>query len=221
MKIPVLLFVFVCSVTQAMSNTRFTDSLVTISEEITTQKEEIEKKQVSVEKHLLGLQIFPTGINYETKLATKHTFSVQAQLGYSFAFGISKTYFSNGTSKISSSAYIAIIPQVVTNYRFYYNLEKRERKGKNTGGNSGNYFTIIAAFGFKPAYSNYPNKFTFATVVGPAWGLHRTFKKGVDLNFSIGLGYGFDNGRGSYLAPISNFSFGYIFIPKRQKAVKL
>jgi hypothetical protein len=60
----------------------------------------------------------------------EHTFSVQAQLGYSFAFGISKTYFSNGTSKTSSSAYIAIIPQVVTNYRFYYNLEKENEKVK-------------------------------------------------------------------------------------------
>lgn len=221
MKNSLLALLFCCSVYNVFSYTSLEDSLVTIREEITPQKEGPAKSMISVEKHLLSLQIFPTGLNYETKLAAKHTFSVQAQLGYSFAFGISKTYYSNGTSKSSSSAYIAVIPQVVTNYRFYYNLAKRDRKGKNIAGNSGNYFTIIAAFGFKPAYSNYPNKFTFATVVGPAWGLHRTFKKNIDLNFSIGLGYGYDNGRGSYFAPISNFSFGYVFIPKKQKTAKL
>lgn len=214
------LFVFVLcySMFNGYANELFeNDTLKVINEVLTPEKEESEDMPISVEKHLLSLQIFPTGINYETKLAAKHTFSVQAQLGYSFAFGVSRTYSPNGTSTKSSSAYIAIIPQVITNYRFYYNLKKRDSKGKNIRGNSANYVTVIAAFGFRPVYSNYPSSFSFATVVGPAWGLQRTFKKNININFYIGLGYGYDNGRGSYLAPISNFSFGYVFLPKKQK----
>lgn len=174
----------------------------------------------SVSDNFLGLHFLltATGLNYERKLANRHTFSIQTQLAYSVAVSATKTYYSNGTSKSSSSAYFAVLPQVAVNYRFYYNLAKRVNRGKSIFGNSGNYFTVIATFGFKPIYSNYQNKFSFVTTVGPAWGLHRTYKKNVDINFSIGLGYGYNNSSGSYLAGIGNFTFGYVFLPKRRKA---
>lgn len=180
---------------------------------------EQEDIEATVVDNLLSVEFLltNTGLRYERKLADRHALAVSAGLGFPFSVSASKVYYSNGTSKSSTSAYIAVLPQVGIAYRFYYNLQRRIHRDKSVYANSANYFTVLSSFGFTPIYSNYPNKFSFITNIAPAWGMHRTFiKSNMDINFNIGLGYGYNNGSGSYVAPILNFTFGYVVLPKHK-----
>lgn len=172
--------------------------------------------EVSVSDNFLALSILPTGIFYEKGFNKKHTFNLQGLLGYNIF--IQKTVI-NGITE-SQNIYFAFVSQIFTGYRYYYNLQKRYNRYRNIRGNSGNYVTLISGVGFKPLVIANNNNFTvykYDFILGPAWGIHRTYNKNIDIDFNIGIAYSYNNIDGSGIAPILNFRFGYVFMPKKIK----
>ena len=103
-------------------------------------------------------------------------------------------------------------------FRHYYNLEKRNLKGKNIDGNSGNYIAPIASYYFRPVNvsTNFVSTSDALTLVA-VWGLQRTYKSGLNINPNTGLGYNFSKDRSSYLLstniiPVINFTLGWVLL---------
>lgn len=73
--------------------------------------------------------------------------------------------------------------------RYYYNLEKREKKEKDISNNSGKFLSI--AINYRPdivVFSNNKNLGTVASYsIVPKWGIRRSL--GRNFNYEAGLGF--------------------------------
>lgn len=149
------------------------------------------------EKQIVRLSVFAPGVQLEQKLAKNQTLSLITALDPRFAFG----FENDGVNR--SGYYVAARPTAALKYNYFHNLKRRAQKGKNTAGNSGNYFSL----GFT-AEAN--------------WGLELS---SIDLNqdpdrpkaiYYIPLGYGIQrevNGKFFY-----NIMAGGIYIPPFNQA---
>lgn len=135
----------------------------------------------SVENSLWGVQvgIHPFAIYKETKLTT--TINLRSELGFGVAWA------KNGSYQYSDQW--AIIPCIVLEPRFYYNLKKRLEKNKRIDGNSGNFVSLY--IGFEPGFgivSKNVNLFpTLSTI--PMWGLKRNIGEKFNFETALGIGY--------------------------------
>ncbi|APU67493.1 DUF3575 domain-containing protein [Christiangramia flava] len=110
---------------------------------------------------------------------------------------------------MDEDAEFGIYPFFQTQYRYYYNFDKRLEKGKNIQNNSGNYISgVVLLDPGKPIIGDLEQSGGFSGVVGPAWGLQRVYGRHFKLNLNLGLGYGFDQDD-SYLAGILGFQLGF------------
>ncbi len=92
-----------------------------------------------------------------------------------------------------------IYPILRGQYRYYYNMERRLAKGKRIAGNSGNYIagTLVYQNG-NPIIGDLAIESAF--VVGPVYGIQRTYRRGFFYRLEGGLGYyEGDFGRGATL----------------------
>ncbi len=106
-----------------------------------------------------------------------------------------------------------LFASVKTAYRYYYNFEKRAKKGKNTAGNSANYISLTSS-GIKSDKSIVGDVRTvddYQIEIGPVWGFQRTYKSGFNLGLEMGLGYAILDKSSSYVKPIVNFRLGWAF----------
>ena len=78
------------------------------------------------------------------------------------------------------------MPFIDGSFKNYYNLEKRQQKGKFTAMNSGNYWGIGARYGF--ATTSDDVRYSDVVFVSPFWGLQRNY--GSHLSLGLNLGYG-------------------------------
>lgn len=95
------------------------------------------------------------------------------------------------TTEGSNDSYTFLTPEVALEPRFYYNLNKRSRNGKNISKNSGNYFSLRSAY--------YPDSFTIGNDgryhfvpelnIVPTWGMKRNL--GDHFNYELGGGIGY------------------------------
>ncbi len=142
----------------------------------------IKSQEIGIEKSVWGIQtlMFPLSIYNETKL----TNSIALRSELSWGFGWTGSYISN----MSNSW--AIIPYLNVEPRYYYNLEKRNKKGKRTDANSGNYLSLFS--GFQPGFgitSEDVNIHPMIYVI-PSYGLRRNIGKHFNFEAAFGIGYG-------------------------------
>ena len=138
-------------------------------------------------------------LEWEVPLSQNSTIDLLAGTG----FGYAKT--------IDSDSQFGVFPVFQSQYRYYYNLEKRNKKGKKVSENSGNY---IAAVGLiesaNPIIGDMDLRGDFAVLIGPAWGLQRVYNSGFKLNLNLGAGYGFNDIGESYIAPFISLQLGWL-----------
>ncbi len=83
-------------------------------------------------------------------------------------------------------------PALTLQYRLYYNLNRRDEKGKNTARNSGNYFAFINETRFTKAPLDFYDvkEATIRPVIAGAlgWGLQRNYNSRFSLDFYLGAG---------------------------------
>ena len=104
--------------------------------------------------------------------------------------------------------------------RYYYNFERRNKKGKLTKNNSANYFALVGSFSSKPfAGSNLDNYIYYNTfLTGVVYGYNRNSRR-FNNDFNFGFGIGFNGTKNIYLIPILNYSFGILIFDKKSKKV--
>lgn len=160
-------------------------------------KETSLKKIVSVDIGFLG-----TWLNYERHL--KGLFTLKSQLGLEGGFGSSNI--------IGVDTYVAFIPTIRAEPRYYYNFNQRVKKEKKTLFNAADYFAVTVAY--------YPDLFIIANVSDltfesgvyliPKWGMQRTIGKRINFQFAVGAGVFFGKSKISP-APGLDLRFGYNF----------
>ena len=128
------------------------------------------------------------GISYEKALGQRQTFYAQAFLNTSAYFSFS--------SALGTSAGVRFDPALTAQYRYYYNLAKRQEAGKRSELNSGNYLSPVIEVTL--SRDQYLDEFAVPKqrgiyTVGGVWGIQRNYHKRFSLDFNVGLGYYFTN----------------------------
>ncbi len=153
-----------------------------------------------VEDHMFKANLLLTpGIEYEVGV------SKNATLDFRLGTGLVYVQYNNDEEDYG------IFLTLEGAYRHYYNFERRERKGKNTSGNSANYIAMTTFFApGSPIIGDLDVDLDYVGQVGPVWGFQRTYNSGFNLGLELGVGYTFDNLDG-YVTPIANFRLGWAF----------
>ncbi|MGS2737742.1 hypothetical protein [Sinomicrobium pectinilyticum] len=147
----------------------------------------IEAQEVSIEKSIFGIQTGFLGIwvHNEAKLSSK--ISLRSEIGLDAGFQSGEYYQAVGVYKG-----MALIPSITLEPRYYYNLEKRNGKGRSYAKNSGNFLTLRMKY--------FPDWFVIASDKNrvhtteqisfiPKWGLRRTLGEHFTYEAGIGIGY--------------------------------
>ena len=124
------------------------------------------------------------GLSYEKQVDKFQSLVGQAYLSTSFSL--------SGSSSGTQSS-ISFDPALSLQYRFYYNYERRQKKGKRTEMNSLNYFspTIQTIFSKQRISSSHFMEINrrACNTVGVVWGFQRNYRKRFSLDLNLGLGY--------------------------------
>jgi len=142
------------------------------------------------------------------------TKSSTALLNAGFLWGIGSSEDSNGFSETN----FAILPIIDVQYRYYYNLKKRQEKGKNITKNSGNFIALKGTYYFTEGFlenleGNDEDLFTDESdlsIIGMTYGIQRTYFDWLHLGFEGGIGYG-QTETDNIVLPIVSFTIGYAF----------
>ncbi|MEW7280564.1 hypothetical protein ABW636_18405 [Aquimarina sp. 2201CG1-2-11] len=153
----------------------------------------------NVADHLFKINLLLTpGLEYEVGVSKNTT--IDFRLGTGFAY---RNTFGNERYGIFLSSELA--------YRYYYNFDRRESKGKNISKNSANYIAMTSTFASgDPIIGKIETAIDYIGLIGPVWGIQRTYGAGFNLGLELGMGYRFDN-LDSDIAPIINFRLGWTF----------
>ena len=141
-----------------------------------------DKKDVDV-TDVFKANFFDAGISYEKRIGNSQTLCGQAFLATSIYIGYS-SYFGNTSG-------IDIYPALTLQYRYYYNGNRRNEKGKRTAMNSMNYFNFVTEAEFYTDRSWGQNVSRVYKIIGTTWGFQRNYAKRFALDINVGLGYGF------------------------------
>lgn len=142
-------------------------------------------KTPSVEKSFFGIQagLFGAFVYNESKLS--NNIALRTEVGMLMGLWGGTAFPKTG---------IVFTPTISIEPRYYYNLERRVKKGKNITTNSANYFSLKT--NYNPDFfviSNYDNvKVNSHITVVPKWGLRRSIGSNFDFEISTGLGYTYD-----------------------------
>ena len=153
-----------------------------------------QNEEPKVSKHLVGVYVIPLKASYEIGLGNSNSLELSAGV--------------TGSSKLENeNLRFSLVPIAEGAYKYYYNLNKRQLKGKHTALNSGNFWGLNARYQFK-AISDNGDDFS-SVFISPMWGIQRNYDSRISLG--IRLGYGVvitkDN---SYLSPFINFKLGFV-----------
>ncbi|MFN3753402.1 hypothetical protein [Flavobacterium sp.] len=133
----------------------------------------------SVEKSIFGVQTGILGIWMHNETRLSDEISLRTELGLDF-----------GIQGNDNSTTTAMIPSLRLEPRWYYNLEKRVKKGRKTANNSGNFLAVNTTY--NPDWfiiSNKDNVSIISTLAFvPKWGIKRTL--GNHFTYEAGFGIG-------------------------------
>ncbi|WP_276167762.1 hypothetical protein [Zobellia alginiliquefaciens] len=148
------------------------------------------QNQRNVEDHQVQLGLPMPAILYEKGLGKNTTATIEFVAG----FGL------RGCSGCETE--FGFFPTFRGQFRYYYNMERRQEKGKNISGNSGNYIAILMAY--QDQNPIFGDLYLAESVLGmgPVYGLQRIYRGGFFYRLEGGLGYfntEYDNGLGVFL----------------------
>jgi len=158
-----------------------------------------------VEKSQMKLNFLAPALKYEAGLTDKTSLTFGVGLGFSIIGG------SNRDTEVS------FFPFLESQYKYYYNFEKRTKKGKSTLNNSANYISFLAVLqSNKPLFKNSRYNDQAVIAVGPTWGFQRTYKKGFRLSLDLGLGYAYETIReNGFVTPLIDIELGWVLNRKK------
>ncbi|MFJ1435693.1 hypothetical protein ACILFN_10170 [Capnocytophaga canimorsus] len=140
-------------------------------------------QNASVEKDIIGVQIGLFGANAYNEHKLSDAVALRSQLSLHGGFWTGTMYEKTG---------FLLIPAASLEGKWYYGLNRRVKKGKNTRNNSGNYFSLRAEY--------FPNWFIISNYnditndnnsisIMPTFGIRRSFGRNFNYEFNVGYGY--------------------------------
>jgi hypothetical protein len=85
--------------------------------------------------------------------------------------------------------------------KYFYNFEKRIKKGKNTAFNSANFLSLRFLYRGKSLSENFERTSNLDFSIGPTWGIQRSWGR-VHYLFDVGPVYYFDTKGNSGILPV-------------------
>jgi hypothetical protein len=144
-------------------------------------------QESSLEKKLFGVQlgIINTSFQYEARLA--RTIALRSEIG--LELGFTTTNYNNPAIKDETST--ILVPYISLEPRWYYNIDKRAKLGRNIKSNSANYFSLKTSYQSNktPIFNSGTTDVVSAIYVIPKFGIRRAFAKHFNYEFSFGVGY--------------------------------
>jgi hypothetical protein len=140
---------------------------------------------------ILKISLINPGFSGEFKVGKFQTLYSQAFMNTSFS---ARTITYNNNVVLTETKYY-FDPAVTLQYRYYYNYNRRQDKGKKTSLNNMNYFgpdyeMFYSKLPISPDAWGYVAKARPVQRIGAVWGLNRNYNRFfIDLN--LGLGYMF------------------------------
>lgn len=137
------------------------------------------QEKASVEKSIFGIQTGFLGAWVHNESRLSNQISLRSEIGLDFGFS------QNGYGQTS-----VFIPSLRLEPRWYYNLEKRIKKGRKISNNSGNFLALNITYNPDWFYiSNQDNLNVISTIAFvPKWGIKRTV--GNHFTYEVGIGIG-------------------------------
>lgn len=164
----------------------------------------------TVERVQFRLNFLTPGAEIEFGVTNNST----ALLNAGLLWGIGSSEDANGTIETN----FALLPIIDAQYRYYYNLNSRQAKGKNTSKNSGNFIALKGTYYFTESFletlegdeENLVTDESDLSVIGIVYGIQRTYFDWLHMGFEGGIGYGQTETDGTIL-PVLSFTIGYAF----------
>lgn len=157
-----------------------------------------------------SIQVAPIGIryNYEQAFGQKFSLNYTASLEYSvFPVFVFDLWHAN----ICFDFEYSLNPVLQIEPRYYFNLNKRAAKGKNTYLNSGGFLALSCTF-FLPPLSYNTDKPLSGFFITPYWGVKRVWYKHFLFEFGAGLNFfKFFSWKQVGIFPYLNYKLGYQF----------
>lgn len=129
----------------------------------------------------INLDLFQTGLNYSREFPVADRSTVEGRLGVS-------SHYYTGDFAMQFS------PQIAVDYKFYYNIARKNEKGKNINNNSASFIGATAFSDLFPLnkLEQSENK-NFLLGAAVFWGIrHQIGNSGFQLNFLAGPALGTD-----------------------------
>jgi len=142
--------------------------------------------ETKVEKSIYGFQTGFLGawLYNESRLSSK--FALRSQVGFDFRIaGVGHFEFAGPNEDIYGILHLSIEP------RWYYNLDKRIKKDKTIGRNSGNFLSLYVLGNLDGvSFTNNDELRSIDQIkITPKWGIRRSLGKYLNYEAGIGLGY--------------------------------
>jgi len=139
-------------------------------------------QNASVESSTYGIQSGILGLWLHNESAISEEFALRSEVGFDTGLWAGSYYDKVG---------FLLAPVLSLEPRWYYNLDKRQRKSRRTDGNSGNFLSLKTSY--HPDWfviSNYENVRVISDIsIVPTWGIRRHLGKHFTYETGIGLGY--------------------------------
>ena len=168
-----------------------------------TQNEPLNNTAIRTENNQwkINVLLFPS-VDYERGISANSTLGIN--LGTELLFSTDP----NEDSSELAGLFLLVRPY----YRCYYNFQRRIRKGKNIGNNTGNYVGINATYFYikepliktEAIISN-----DYILIPSVSYGFQRTYWKKLNFGLELGLGYAFQETK-NQLWPSLNLNLGWI-----------
>lgn len=142
--------------------------------------------QVSVEKSIYGVQTGFLGAWLYNESRLSNQFALRSQVGFDFRIGGVGQFESAGPNDdIYGILHLSLEP------RWYYNLEKRLKKGKSIDRNSGNFLSFYVLGNFDGVSFTNNDRLRSIDQISfiPKWGIRRSL--GNHINYEAGIGFGY------------------------------
>ncbi|MDR1455938.1 MAG: hypothetical protein LBJ01_09830 [Tannerella sp.] len=141
-------------------------------------------QEARVEQSVWGIQaglLSVWGYN-ESRLADAVALRSEAGLVSSFLY--------SNSSIFGSTCRYAVAPELAVEPRWYYNLAKRQVRGRRTAHNSANYFSLRTSFNPKWLLVSDPDtRPANGLTVSPMWGIRRHYGTHFSLEAGLGAAY--------------------------------
>lgn len=145
-----------------------------------------DNQSVSVEKTIYGVQTGFLGAWLYNESRLSDEFALRSQVGFDFRIGgIGEFEFAGPNEDFYGILHLSLEP------RWYYNLEKRLKKGKTIDRNSGNFLSLNIQGNLEGVSFTNNDRLRSIDQIKfvPKWGIRRSLGK--HFNYEAGIGFGY------------------------------